>query len=125
MNSPRLYAALYADTDVRKAVVSQIKAHGYDIVAATALKHYDWSDEKHLMWAAAEERAMLIHNIKDYNRLYNAWWVAGRTHAGIIECPQEWPTGEIVRRLLTLLNSLTAEELVNNYVHLGRFDPAP
>jgi hypothetical protein len=48
-------------------------------------------------------------------------WELERPHAGIIVAPQ-WETGVLVKRLLKFLNTITADEMVNNYKHLGEFE---
>ncbi len=121
MSEIRLYVAIYADEDFRKQVLEQIRQHGYDVQYAPELGHKKWDDEQHLIYAAENNRALLTHNIKDFEPLYRKWWEAGRTHAGIIVAPQ-WETGELVRRLLKLLDTLTSDEMVNNYKHLGEFE---
>jgi hypothetical protein len=120
MSDVRLYVAIYADADFRGKVIPQIQIQGYDVIYAPELGHGKWNDEEHLVYAATNNRSLLTHNARDFEPLYRAWWEAGRKHAGIIVSPQ-WETGEIVRRLLKLLNTVTADEMVNNYKHLGEF----
>lgn len=120
MSDVRLYVAIYADADFRGTVVAQIRLHGYDVVYAPELGHSHWKDEQHLVYAAADNRALLTHNAKDFEPLYRAGWEAGWKHSGIIVAPQ-WETGELMRRLLKLLNTVTADEMINNYKHLGEF----
>jgi len=112
--------AIYADADFRGKVIAQLRSHGYDAAYAPDLGHDHWNDEQHLVYAADNNRALLTHNIKHFEPLYEAWWEAGRKHAGIIVSPQ-WETGELMRRLLKLLNTVTADEMINNYKHLGEF----
>ena len=122
MSEPRLYVALYADADVNGKVVAQLKEHGYDAIHAAELDQHEWeNDELHLIFAAANNRALLTHNIRHFKPLYDRWWETGRTHAGIIVAPQ-WEIGELLRRLLKLLDTVTADEMINNYKHLGEFE---
>jgi hypothetical protein len=48
---------------------------------------------------------------------------AGRPHAGIIVSQQlgSREYGQLLQRLLRLLNHFTAEEMVSNFVHLEQF----
>ncbi len=122
MNELRLYVALYADADVNGNVVDQLKARGYDAVHAAELKHDEWEDDElHLIFAAEQNRALLTHNIRHFKPLYDKWWQAGRKHSGIIVAPQ-WEAGLLLRRLLKLLDAVTADEMINNYKHLGEFE---
>ena len=120
MNEPRLYIALYFDADIQFQITAQIEKHGYDVVHAHALKHSNWTDEQHLVFAAENNRALYTNNIQDFEPLYQKWWAARRQHSGIIVSPR-WEAGVIVHRLLKLLNTLTADEMINNYKHLGEF----
>ena len=120
MSEVRLYVALYADADVQAQVVREVRKHGHDVAYAHELDHSQWSDEQHLVYAAANNRALFTHNIKHFEPLYQAWWNTNRKHAGIIVSAQ-METGELVRRLLKLLDTVTADEMVNNYKNLGEF----
>jgi hypothetical protein len=122
MSELRLYVALYADADVNKSIVEQLCARGYDAVHVADLGQAEWrDDERHLIYAAQANRALLTHNTKDFQPLYDKWWEAGRAHAGISVAPH-WDVGEMVKRLLKLLDTVTADEMVNNYKHLGEFE---
>lgn len=123
MSEPRLYIALYADEDFRQAVIQQLLQRGYDVEYALAknINHADWDDEQHLEYATGQKRTLISHNAKHFAPLHEKWWAVGRSHAGIIVTPQ-WETGVLVRRLLKLLDTVTADEMVNNYKHLGEFE---
>lgn len=120
MNEIRLYIALYADEDISAVVIREIQKRGYDVEHARRIGHDEWEDEKHLEYAASVGRTLLTHNIKHFEPVYKNWWDAQRPHAGVIVSPQ-FETGEMVRRLLKLLDTVTADEMKNNYRHLGEF----
>ena len=122
MSDLQLYVALYADADVNKSIVEQLREKGYSAIHAADLGHDEWEDdERHLIFAAQVNRTLLTHNTKHFEPLYQKWWDAGLTHAGIIVAPQ-WGVGKMIQRLLKLLDTVTADEMVNNYKHLGEFE---
>jgi len=53
----------------------------------------------------------------DYEDLAEEYFTAGRTHYGIIIAVRRLPY-ELARRLVSLLNSVTADEMENQLVYL-------
>lgn len=78
------------------------------------------SDKDQLIFAAAEGRALFTFNPRDYIRLHCEWLQHHREHAGIIVSDQ-LAIGETVRRLLNLLNRVTAEQMRNQLYWLQAF----
>lgn len=70
------------------------------------------SDDEQLAFACAEQRAILTFNIRDFVALHDAYRTAGKEHWGIIMSTRE-PMGILLRRLLRLLNSVSADDLKN------------
>ena len=54
--------------------------------------------------------ALLTHNRADFEALHGTYHAAGQHHAGIIIAVRH-PPYEIVRRLLLILNQVTADEM--------------
>ena len=65
-----------------------------------------------LALAADQQSALFTFNTVDFLLLHRAWLATGRIHWGIIVCEQ-LPPGETIRRLLHLLNRVTADEMRN------------
>jgi hypothetical protein len=78
------------------------------------------SDEEQLIFATDQRKAILTHNTKHFVVLFNEWWFGERTHYGIITS-QQLPLGELLRRTLRFLNTITADEMVNSIVNLAQF----
>jgi hypothetical protein len=68
------------------------------------------SDAAQLSYAASKNRALLTHNRADFEALGKAYFTAGQTHSGIIIAVRH-PPHEIVRRLLLILNHVTADDM--------------
>jgi predicted nuclease of predicted toxin-antitoxin system len=120
MTDPVLFVRLYLDADVDVKLASFLRAAGYDCVSAREMNHDTLDDEAILAFAASEGRTLFTHNTQDFVPIFRRWWHAERTHAGII-VSQQLPVGELQKRTLSLLNSVTAEEMSSNIVNLAEF----
>jgi len=116
----RLFLALYIDADITYKLARALRERGFDAISAYEAGNADISDEEHLEFAAANQRAILTCNAKDFAPLFDKWWEAGRDHYGII-VSEQLEFGEMLRRVLKLLDSLTADEMRNNYKNLAEF----
>ena len=56
----------------------------------------------------------------DFTRLYRVWWDEGGRHTGIV-VSRQLSTGELLRRTLRLLETATADEIVNSIRNLAEF----
>jgi hypothetical protein len=93
---------LFFDEDVHAALAGALRKRGYDAVLALEEKRLGLSDEAQLIFSTEQNRCLVTFNVGDFVRLHNRWVAAGREHAGIIVSKQ-LPVGEMLRRLLSLL----------------------
>jgi hypothetical protein len=115
-----LFIRLYLDEDVHKRVASALRLRHFDVVSAHDLQRWGLSDEEQLMYAVAEGRTLFTYNTANFLRLHLDWLLRGQEHAGIIVSDQ-LAIGETVRRLLNLLNRVTADEMRNHIRWLQAF----
>jgi hypothetical protein len=115
-----LFIALYTDADVGSDLAKQLRERGFDAVSALELGRYRLSDQEQFDYAVSEERAILTFNIKHFTSLFEIYWNAGTAHYGVI-VSEQIPFGELLRRALNLLNTVTADEMKNNIKYLGEF----
>ena len=115
-----LFIRLYLDEDVHRGLAAALQARRFDAVSAHDIGRWGLSDAEQLAHAAAEQRAIFTFNTVDFLRLHQAWVGAGRPHSGIIVSEQA-PVGEITRRLLKLLNHVTADDMRNQLYWLPSF----
>jgi predicted nuclease of predicted toxin-antitoxin system len=120
MSEPALFIRLYLDADVDVKLAIHLRGAGYDCVSAREMNHHTLDDEAILAFAAGEGRTLFTHNTQDFVPIFRRWWHAERPHAGII-VSQQLPLGELQNRTLSLLNSVTAEEMSSNIVNLAEF----
>jgi hypothetical protein len=113
---------LYHDHNFHERFAVDLRRQGFDLVIARELGHQLLSDEDHLLWATGHGRTLLTHDLRDFVPLARKWNSEGRQHAGIILCEQPGPAlyGLLLHRLLRLLDTLTAEEMLNRVEWLDK-----
>ncbi len=107
-----LFIRLYIDEDVHESVSLALRRHGYDVLSVREVDRRGFSDAEQLAYAAAQNRTLFSFNATDYIALHLEYLTQGREHAGIVVAKQN-PIGETVRRLLMLLNQVSADEIRN------------
>jgi predicted nuclease of predicted toxin-antitoxin system len=119
----RVFAAIYTDEDVGPHLAPALQRRGYTAQSTVEAGNFENSDEAQLIYATAQGMAFLTYNIQDFIPLARSWYLAGREHAGIILSEQfsQRQFGELLRRVLRLLDRLTADELYNQVIFLQQF----
>lgn len=108
----RLFIDLYLDEDVDVLIADLLHAYGFDALTTRDAGNLRGSDSKQLAFAIGQKRTLLTHNRADFEELAQEYFEAGREHRGII-CAVRRPPREITRRLLTIIEHVTAEEMEN------------
>ncbi|MBM4424589.1 MAG: hypothetical protein FJ030_14570 [Chloroflexi bacterium] len=111
---------LYLDEHIWRGLTQRLREKGYDALHVCDVDRGGLSDEAQLEFAAQEGRAILTYNIPDFSPLARLWYEAGRNHAGII-LSNEIGHGELLRRVLKLLETVSAEEMKNSVRYLQEF----
>ena len=78
---------------------------------------YHSTDEQQLAYAASQQRALLTHNRADFEALHHTYTAAGSHHSGILIATRHQPH-EIIRRVLIILDQVTADEMDNQSRYL-------
>jgi hypothetical protein len=114
---------LYCDEDsVQHALVHALRKRGVDVLIALEVEMIGEPDDRQLACAAAQSRAIYSFNVGDFCRLHSQWLAEERSHAGIILAEQQqYSIGEQMRRLVRLVNALSAEEMQNRLEFLGNW----
>lgn len=100
------------DEDVWMGLAVALREAGYDAVSVNELERKGLSDDEQLAYAVEEGRALIVHNSQDYAPLAEAYFNTGQNHNGIIVARQ-FEKGELLRRVLALLDSVSPEQLAN------------
>ena len=118
-----LFIRLYLDRHVIVRLADDLIERGYDVLTTQQAGLDTASDEQQLAFATSERRAMLTFNICDFAPLHERFLATDRGHAGIVVSQQlsRRNYGTLLARTVRLLETMTAEELCNNLVHLEQF----
>ena len=115
-----LFIRLYLDEDVHKRVAAALRLRHFDVISAHEIDRLGADDDAQLRFAAEHDRALFTFNTTHYLHLHQVWFQEHKEHAGIIVSDQ-LPIGETIRRLLKLLNQVTADEIRNQLYWLQSF----
>jgi len=105
-----LFIELYLDEDVSVLVADLVRARGYTALTTREAGQLHASDAEQLAYAVSQHKTFLTHNRADFEALAQTYFDTGQSHYGIIIVVRHTPY-EIVRRLLLVLNHVTADEM--------------
>ena len=108
----RLFISLYLDEDVSTLVTKLVRSRGFEATTTVEAGQLAKSDAEQLAYAVERQLALLTHNRVDFEILDQQYRASGLKHYGIIVAVRR-PAHEITRRLLKILNHVTADELEN------------
>jgi predicted nuclease of predicted toxin-antitoxin system len=106
----RLFVELYLDENVSVLVAQLVRSHGFAATTTQEAGQAGKSDPEQLAYATSRRWAILTYNRVDFERLAAQYFTTGQTHCGIIIAVRRSPQ-EIARRLLAILNAVTADEM--------------
>lgn len=107
-----LFICLYLDEDVNILVAELLRARGFDVITARDAGQLRATDAEQLTHAISQARTLVTHNRTDFEKLVQAYFDKGQMHYGVIFAVRR-PPQEIARRLLVILNQVTADEMHN------------
>lgn len=113
----RLFIELYLDEDVSVLVATLIRARGFVATTTVDVGQLGRSDEDQLAYSTNQGLAILTHNRADFEELARRYADAGRTHGGILIAVRRSPY-DLAQRVLTILNSVTADEMEGQFRYL-------
>lgn len=108
----RLFIELYLDEDVHALVADLIRARGFQAITTRDAEQLKNSDRRQLVYATERQKTLVTHNRVDFERLAREYFEQDKKHYGIILAVRHSPQ-EIARRLLIILNNVTADEMEN------------
>lgn len=108
----RIFIELYFDEDVDVLIAQFVRARGFVVVTTQEAEQLRNNDAEQLAYAVNQHNTLLTHNRVHFEALAQTYFAAGQPHDGIIVAVRR-PPREIARRLLRILNAVTAEEIHN------------
>lgn len=114
---------VYLDRDVTKKLAEDLRSRGFAALSTQEAGMDRARDREQLEFAVAEQRAILTYNISDFAALHREWQEGEKEHWGII-ISEQFPDkryGELLRRILKLLDTLAADEIRGTLRTLAEF----
>lgn len=111
---------LHLSEHLSPRLAAQLRTYGFDVTSTLELGMVEADDDEQLAYAASNQRAIVTFNHKDFAARHARYLAEGKEHWGIVLSTEE-TMNVIRRRLLRLLNTLSAEELKNQIRWLNDF----
>ena len=121
MAEEELIVSIYLDADVERMIAKALRRQGHTCRAADEVGMKRASDEAQLEYAARMGHALVTYNVEHFAPLHAQYLRKGWEHSGIVLIPKRWGASEVLRRLLNLLDAVTADEIRNNVKWLSDF----
>ncbi|MCU0426547.1 MAG: DUF5615 family PIN-like protein [Candidatus Kapabacteria bacterium] len=100
------------DEDTQLALAQAFRQRGFDAVHIGELQRKGFSDPEQLEYAVQHGYCFFTFNKRDFVILHTEYVVLNKTHYGIIASPH-LPISDILRRMSTLVKTLSAEGMNN------------
>jgi hypothetical protein len=113
----QLFIDLYLDEDADVLISGLVRARGFSVMTTQEAGQIGNTDSQQLAFAVSPRKALLTHNRVHFEALAQRYFEEKKTHTGIIIAVRRKPQ-ELCRRVLILLNSLTADELENQISYI-------
>jgi predicted nuclease of predicted toxin-antitoxin system len=115
--SDDIFIQLYLDEDVDVLVATLLQARGFSAITTRDAEQLGKEDSEQLAYASEQGKALLTHNRADFEELAKTYYETEKPHQGIIIATRH-SAQEIVRRLLIILNKITADEIANQVLYI-------
>lgn len=106
---------LYIDEDAMdEDFLRALRSRNVDVTTPKDVGMLHRSDEDQLSWAMENGRVIFTFNVRDFNQLHSIWNEKGLIHSGMIFASQQrYGIGELMRRVLLIVNVRSSEEMQN------------
>ena len=112
-----IFIHVYLDEDVDVLVASLLHSRGFEATTAKQAGQLGKTDVEQLEYAISQKAAILTHNRNDFAALAQEYFSREGKHYGIIIAVRH-PYGKIVGRLVSILNTTTADEMENQIIYI-------
>ncbi|MCK4575567.1 DUF5615 family PIN-like protein [candidate division WOR-3 bacterium] len=113
----RLFIELYLDEDVSVLLSELLKGRGYKSLTTRDAGMLGKKDSEQLDYAISQKSVLLTHNRVDFEKLHKEYIQSGKEHYGII-IAKRISEHVTLKRLLKILNSVTADEIRNQLKYI-------
>jgi predicted nuclease of predicted toxin-antitoxin system len=112
-----LFAKLYLDENIAIQLAALLTHRGFCATTAHAAGLLGADDPTQLSYASTHGYCLVTHNRRDFEQLRQHVLAAGQAHAGIIIASAH-NVYTLADRLVMLLNTLTADEMLNQLLYI-------
>jgi hypothetical protein len=103
-----------------KDLVIALRTRNVDVFTVDEAELRGRSDEQQLRYATEQGRVIYSFNVGHYAALHTLFLQQGLHHAGILLAPNSrWSVGEQTRRIMALLDYVSAEDMQDALEYLG------
>jgi len=113
----RLFIEFYLDEDVDVLIASLLRARGFAAITTLEAENIGAEDSRQLEYAAQQRKTLVSHNRVHFENLAADYFASKKRHAGLIIAVRR-PPHEITKRLLAILNHITADEMGNQLIYV-------
>lgn len=108
---------LLLDEHIWAYLAKILREQGFDVIHVTEVGLVATPDKEIMAYAVGQHRAVVTFNIRDFIPIAIQYYEDGKEHYGVVASNQV-SRGELQKRVMKLLNSITAEELMNSVRYL-------
>lgn len=108
----KLFIEIYLDEDVNTLIADLIRSRGFAVKTTQQTGNLGKTDDEQFEFAKSQKFVFLTHNRVDSERIAQEHFKSAQTHYGLIIAARH-PPQEIAQRLLKVLNTFTADEMIN------------
>src|SRR6266853_1500972 len=95
-----------------RALISGLRARGIDVTTVLDEGMIEQDDLAQLEYATQQGRVLYTFNVGHFCQLHTEFMAQGQSHAGVVVVyRQRYSVGEQIRRLSSLINTQSAEEM--------------
>ncbi|MFQ6057692.1 MAG: DUF5615 family PIN-like protein [Anaerolineae bacterium] len=115
---------LYTDENITDLLARVLRGRGFDALSAHEAGMQGKTDGEQLAFAVAHQRTLLTFDVGDFVKLASRYHQESLTHFGIVVSDQ-LEFGELLRRVLNLLETRSAEEMRDRFEWLQNYRQLP
>lgn len=112
-----IFIHVYLDEDVDVLVATLLRSRGFEAITTHQAGQLGKTDTEQLGYAVSQKASILTHNRTDFEDLAREYFEQEKPHYGIIIAARN-PCQEIMKRLLVILCSTTADEMENQILYI-------
>lgn len=112
---------LYLNENLTWRIAKALREYGYDVISSHEADMDQADDPSQLAFAVTQHRTVITNNFRDFVALDDEYSQQGQTHYGII-LTTKCPVHVLIRRLRTLLETVSPEHMTNQIRWLNEFE---